>query len=168
MILFNAYDSWFCDIESSLKRLATTVLFFQGKKANWNEIIFSFIQYHRSWSCTENDGEEWSNCESPFKCSESIVVEACQVIGSYNHRMAWVRINLKAHTVPTWCGQGSHPPEQVAQGPIQSGLEHIWDWNIIVMEEELRTLLIDQEFRCSSSRRYRGCLFVHYIFTVST
>ena len=45
--------------------------------------------------------------------------------------MALVGRDPKAHSVPDlWCGQGCHVPAQVAQGPIQPGLEHLQGWGI--------------------------------------
>lgn len=40
--------------------------------------------------------------------------------------MSWVERDLKTHLVPTHCyGQGCLPLDQVAQGLVQSGLEHL-------------------------------------------
>jgi len=39
--------------------------------------------------------------------------------------MVWVGRDLKSHLVPIPCHEQGHlPPEQVAQSPIQPGLEH--------------------------------------------
>jgi len=44
---------------------------------------------------------------------------------SQNHRMVWVGRDLTYHLVPTPChGQGHLPLDQVAQSPIQPGLDH--------------------------------------------
>ena len=46
--------------------------------------------------------------------------------------MALVGRDLKAHPVPSPCsGQGHLPLDQAAQGPIQSGLEHIQGQSIL-------------------------------------
>jgi len=43
-----------------------------------------------------------------------------------NHKMVWVGRDLRDHVVPTHCyGQGHLPLDQVAQSPIQPGLEHL-------------------------------------------
>jgi len=45
--------------------------------------------------------------------------------------MTWVGRDLKDHPVPTPChGQEYHPLDQVAEGPIQPGLEHFQGWGI--------------------------------------
>jgi len=42
-----------------------------------------------------------------------------------------VKVDLKDHLIPTSChGQGCQPPDQVAQGPIQPGLERLMGWGI--------------------------------------
>ncbi|KAK4821804.1 hypothetical protein QYF61_003833 [Mycteria americana] len=47
------------------------------------------------------------------------------------HRMIWVAKDLKDHLVPTPChGQGQLPLDQVAQSPMQPGLEHFQGWGI--------------------------------------
>ncbi|KAK4821027.1 hypothetical protein QYF61_012113 [Mycteria americana] len=52
-------------------------------------------------------------------------------VGGHNHRMVWVGRDLTDHPVPTPChGQGHLPPDQVAQSPIQPGLEHCQGWGI--------------------------------------
>ena len=55
--------------------------------------------------------------------------------GKKYHRMAWVERSPKAHQVSTPCHRQAHQPadlalEQVAQGPIQPGLEHLQGWGI--------------------------------------
>ncbi|EOB08416.1 hypothetical protein Anapl_06434, partial [Anas platyrhynchos] len=45
--------------------------------------------------------------------------------------MAQVGRNLKDHPFPPPChGQEHLPPDQVAQSPIQPGLEHLQGWGI--------------------------------------
>ena len=49
---------------------------------------------------------------------------------SQNHRLVWVGRDLKAHPVPALChGQGHLPLDQVAQSPIQPGLDHCQGWD---------------------------------------
>jgi len=43
--------------------------------------------------------------------------------------MAWVAKDIKVHQSQSSAkGQGCPPPAQSAQGPIQSGLEHLQGW----------------------------------------
>jgi len=56
----------------------------------------------------------------------------------HNHRMVCVGRDLRDHPVPTPChGQGCHSTDQAAQGPIQSGFEHLQGWGT-----QLLTLMI--------------------------
>jgi len=62
--------------------------------------------------------------------SENLTQCSAFIIESQNHRMAWVGKDPKDHQIPSplsW--QGHHPEDlvvdQVAQGPIQVGLEHL-------------------------------------------
>ena len=43
----------------------------------------------------------------------------------WNHRMAWVRRDLKAHSQ-----QGCSSSDQAVQGPIHPGLEHLQELGI--------------------------------------
>ena len=48
-----------------------------------------------------------------------------RLIESQNHRVVRIGRVLTDHLVPTPChGQGHLPPDQVAQSPVQPGLEH--------------------------------------------
>ena len=48
-----------------------------------------------------------------------------EVIVSLYHGMVWVGRDLTDHLVaPCGYGQGPLPPDQVAQSPVQPGLEH--------------------------------------------
>jgi len=45
--------------------------------------------------------------------------------------MVGVKRKLKHHLVPSPChGQGHLPPDQVAQSPLQPGLDHLHGWSI--------------------------------------
>jgi len=45
--------------------------------------------------------------------------------------MVWVGRDRKDHPVPNPChGQGHLPPDQIAQSPIQPGLEHLQGFGI--------------------------------------
>jgi len=58
------------------------------------------------------------------------VNNACLHI-SQNDILAWVGGDLKDTLVPPPCHwQGCHPLDQVAQGPIHSGLERLQGWGI--------------------------------------
>lgn len=76
------------------------------------------------WSVLLNQGEGMRT----DLCTHSQVitlVQKCQRQGRRsNHRMAYIGRDLKDHLTPTPCnGQGCHPPDQAAQGPLQTGLE---------------------------------------------
>jgi len=68
--------------------------------------------------------------------------------------MAWVGWDLKDHEAPSpCCRQSSQPPHlipaQVAQGPIQPGLEHLHGWGIHSLSGQLfqhLTILIVKTF----------------------
>jgi len=47
--------------------------------------------------------------------------------------MAWVGKDLKDHQVPNPCHWQGHQSsdlvlDQTAQGPVQPGFEHLWEW----------------------------------------
>ncbi|KAJ7417966.1 hypothetical protein WISP_61759 [Willisornis vidua] len=71
-----------------------------------------------------SDLDYWINC--------TLMKFANDTKLSGNHRVVWIRRDLKDHPVPTpLChGQGQLPLDQVPQSPVQPGFEHFQEWDI--------------------------------------